>query len=154
MYGRIYTINFSAVSVAAAQDLISVQPASNKVVVLHKAVVSADDSETNQQLKTTIKKLTATLTVTGGTSQTPAPTATSNAAAGMTAKSNHTTRTTTSGATVVINAESFPSQGGFEYLPDINVRPIFVNGEGFVFGLEEAPATLTMSGYVVVEEIG
>lgn len=155
MYGRIYTITFSAISVAAAQDLLLVRPATNKVVVLHKAIVTPDDSETNQQLKTTIKRQTATLTVTGGTSVTPTPTATSNSAAGMTATRNHTTRTTTNGTELILNAESFPSQGGFEYVPDISQRPIFVAGEGLIFGLEEAPgSSIPMSGILVVEEIG
>ncbi len=155
VYGRIYFVSFSGVSVALAQDLILIRPASNKPCILRKFVLTPDDSETNQQLKVTIKRLPATLTVTGGTSQTPVPRATSDAAAGFTATSNHTSRTTTSGTAVHLNPESFPSQGGFEYLPDIPERPIFVNTEGCVIGLEEAPASsIAMSGYAVIEEIG
>lgn len=154
MYGRTYVVPMDAITISAVQDLLLIRPASNMPVVIHKVVVTADNSETNQQIKVSVNRLTATLTVTGGTSVTAVKKMNGDAAASFTATRNHTTQTTTNGSTQKLNPEGFPSQGGFEYLPDIHERPVVVNGEGFVVTIDESPGGIPMSAYAVVEEIG
>lgn len=156
MYGRIYTVRLTPTAVSAALDALEIAPAANKSVVLRKVVLTVTDSEVNKQVQVTIRTLPATLTSgsTGAAAPTVAPTATSNAAAGFTAENFNTSRATTTGTAQYHCDEGFPTQGGFEYLPDVDERPIAVNGQAFIVGIEETMDGATVGGYAVVEEIG
>ncbi len=154
MYGRIYTVRVTPTAVSAALDFLEIQPASNKPVILHKVVISPTVSETNQQVQATVRTLPATLTSgSGGSTPTIHKKNESDAAAAFTVEAFNTTRASSSGTGAYHCDEGFPSQGGFEYLPDISERPIAKNGEAFVIGIEESMAGAVMGGYAVVEEI-
>jgi hypothetical protein len=154
MYGRIYTIRVAPTAVSAALDFLEIRPAAEKPVILHKVVITPTVSETNQQVQGTVRVLPATLT-SGSAGSTPTihPKSTHDAAAGFAVEAFNTSRATTSGTAQYHADEGFPSQGGFEYLPDASERPIAFNGEAFVVGIEESLAGAVMGGYAVVEEI-
>ena len=150
---RMYVVPFVSVTISAAQDAFELRPATDKPITIHKVVITPDSSETNQQILVRIKRLPATVTSgTGGTTPTPVPLNSHDAAAAFTAEVNNTGRATTSGTALDLNPESFPSQGGFEYLPDVPARPVFFAGEACIVGIEEAPA-VACSGFALVEEM-
>ena len=155
MYGRIYTVRVAPTAVSAALDFLELVPATNKPLVIHKVVVTPTDSETNQQVRCTVRTLPATLTSgSGGSTPTIGGKSTDDAAAGFTAEAFNTTRATTSGTAVYHSDEGAPSQGGFEYRPDTpQQRPIIKAGQAFVVGIEESLAGATVGGYAIVEEI-
>jgi hypothetical protein len=154
MYGRIYTVRVAPTAVSAALDFLELVPATDKPVVVHKVVISPKDSETNQQVQVTIRTLPATLTSgSGGSTPTSGGKSTLDTAASFTVEAFNTTRATTSGTAVYHCDEGFPSQGGFEYLPDVTERPIVRAGQAFVVGIEESMAGAVVSGYAVVEEL-
>lgn len=155
MYGRIYTIRLTPTAVSAALDALEIQPAANKPVIVHKVVLSPTKSETNQQLQCTCKTLPATLTSgsTGATAPTVGPVNSHTAAHAFTVENFNTTRATSTGTTVFHADEGVPSQGGFEFLPDVLQRPIVYNGEAFVVGIEETLAGAEVGGYAIVEEL-
>lgn len=152
MYGRLYSVSFSNVTLSAAQDLFELQPADDKPIILHKVTIAPDSSETNQQVKVTIKRFSGAFTSgSGGTTATPVPLDSHDSAAGFACEINNTTRIT-GGTSVVIAADSFPSQGGYEYVPDVRQRPKGYQAEALVIGVEEATSA-AYSGYAIVEEI-
>lgn len=150
--GRIYTVSFSAVTLAEARDLFEIQPADDKPVTIRKIVVTPDSDETNKQLKITLSRFSGAFTSgSGGSSATAVAVNSHDAAAGFTAEVVNTTRAT-GGTSVLIQPESFPSQGGFEFNPDPAERPVVYQAEAFVVGCEENPGSVAYSGYMVVEE--
>jgi hypothetical protein len=150
MYGRIYTVRVTPTAVSAALDFLEIAPATQKPVVIHKVVISPTVSETNQQVQVTCRTLTSG---SGGSSPSINKKNESDASAGFTAEAFNTTRATTSGTAAYHADEGFPSQGGFEYLPDVSERPIIKNGEGFIVGIEESMSGAVVGGYAVVEEL-
>lgn len=152
MYGRLYSVSFSNVTLSAAQDLFELQPADDKPIIVHKVVVAPDTSETNQQVKVTVKRFSGAFTSGSvGSTATPVALDSHDAAAGFACEINNTTRCT-GGTSVVIVADSFPSQGGWEYMPDVRQRPKAYQAEAIVIGVEEATSA-AYSGYAIVEEI-
>lgn len=150
--GRIYTVSFSAVAFTPARDLFEIAPADDKPVVIRRIVVTPDSDETNKQLKVTLSRFSGAFTSgSGGSAPTPVPINSHDAAAGFTAETVNTTRAT-GGTSVLIQPESFPSQGGFEFNPDPDMRPVVYQGEAFVVGMEEDPAA-TYSGCLWAEEL-
>jgi hypothetical protein len=102
--------------------------------------------------------MTATLTVTGGSSVTPVanrPGTTDVAAAGFTATCNATTVTTTSGTSTIMeelawNIRSSP----WERWISEELRPIAIQGEGILVRMESTPADdITGELTFIVEEM-
>lgn len=154
MYGRIYQVRVAPTAVSAALDFLELVPATDKPVIIHKVVISPVDSETNQQIRVTVRMLPATFTSgTAGSTPTVHTRNSHDAASGFTVEAFNTGRATTSGTAQYLADEAFPSQGGFEYLPDIYERPVVYAGQGFIVGIEESMAGATVNGYAVVEEL-
>jgi hypothetical protein len=150
---RVYTVVFHNVAVAAAQDLFELQAADDKPIELLSVIVTDSDSETNEQLRTTIQKRTGAFTGgSGGTAPTPAPTATVETAAGFTAEVNNTTRAT-GGTQVMLHPEGWAAQGGIgaTNIPEATFKT--VQGEALIVGLEAAPgASRNLNGVAYVRE--
>jgi hypothetical protein len=154
--GRTYVVSFSAVAVTAVQDFFYFKAASDKPISPAKVVISVDSSETNEQLKISMKRLPATVTAgSGGSAPTPEKTSPGQGSAGFTARINDTTQATSSGTAVRLTPEGWPSQGGFEYKPDVFERVQFSSSEACVFSLDVAPgSSVNVSGYAFIEELG
>lgn len=154
MYGRIYTVRVAPTAVSAALDFLEIVPATDRPVVVHKVVITPTDSETNQQVRVSVRTLPATLTSgSGGSTPTSGAKSTLDTAFSGTVEAFNTTRASTSGTAVYHADEGYPSQGGFEYCPDVTERPIVRAGQAFVVGIEESMSGATVGGYAVIEEI-
>src|SRR5262245_5747892 len=127
-------------------DLLIIQPADDKPCrlvgwILGQSTETGDAAEEN--LRITTRHMTATLTVTGGTSVTPVanrPGTTDVASAGFTATCNATTVTTTSGTSTIMEelAWNIRSSPWERWIPE-ELRPIAIQGEGILVRMESTP---------------
>lgn len=154
--GRIYTVSFKNVTIAAAQDLVALKGSSGKICRVLRAWLQMNDTtlQTAQGLRLNFKYSSATITLgSGGSTPTPRPNDPGDAAASFTAHANDTTQATTSGAFT----DWFPT-GGHNYAGFDSPFPrpfVFGLNEGFVFELlSTVSGTCNYSGGVEVEESG
>ena len=162
MSGRIYRIPFNATITAAGgdTDLFTIQPAAEKPCKIVGWIIgqfSEIGDAQEEVVRLTIRHMTATVTVTGGTSVTPVarrPGTNEWAAAGFTAKTNHTTVATTSGTSVVVeefawNLRNVPFE---RWIPE-EMQIQAVNGEALLVRLETTLADdISFAGTLFVEE--
>lgn len=97
---RYYTVSFSAVSVAAQQDLFEITPADDKPcailgITLDNVGVAADAGDAQEELLAVNIIRGFTTSGSGGSAPTPAALATNDGAAGFAAEVNNTTVATT-----------------------------------------------------------
>ena len=152
--GRIYKVTFSAISISAVQDLFEINPGTNKPFWLLGCKITQSVSETSEQLRYTIERVTATFASgSGGGSAVVAKCDPGDSAAGFTAERNNTTRAT--GTKEILEDEGQNVINGWLYQPTPKQIEIFTNGQPCIIGLPTAPgAALTMSGVAYVEEVG
>ena len=142
---RIYRVPYTGTITNAGgdTDLVVLQPADDKPIKLVGWIIGqssevGDAAEEN--LRMTLRHMTATLTVTGGTSVTPVankPGTADVGAAGFTATCNCTTVTTTSGTSTIMeelgwNERSSPWE---RWIPE-ELRPQAIQGEGLILRIE------------------
>jgi hypothetical protein len=162
--GRAYSINFDNQTFANADgnvDIFSIVPAGDKICVIEALYLSnvggtADAGDAQEELlRLTFKRMTATVTITGGTSFTAVPLSTNDAAAGFTAKFYHATVATTTGATSVLHADGWNIRIPYVWLPPPEHRPIVaVSTSVFVVRLESTVADdVACSGTLIVREL-
>lgn len=153
---RIYTVSFENVSVAAAQDLIQIKGASNKMLRILRRWVGATDTTapTQQMLRLRERFLPATVTDgSGGSTPTPVKHDAGDAAATFTALANSTTPASSSGSAVVLYTAGVHVFNGFDDIHDD--PPTIGPSQSYVFELMSTVAgTVHLSGGVEVEEIG
>lgn len=156
--GRLYTVQFTAVAVTAQQDLFALLAASAKPLVVKDwwLAQTSDFGDVAAEIVGLAIKRGATNAGSGGSAPTPQPINPSDAAAGFTARVNDTTIANT-GTIVTLephgwNVMQAPG-GGFLYVPSSELG--VAGGQRLVIGLITTPAdSLTMSGFVRVEELG
>ena len=153
--GRTYAITFEAVAVTAAQDLVSVLPATQKPIVLHAVYVSQSTElgdAAEEQLRIAIVRGNTTVG-SGGGAFTPLPLSPNDAAAGATARINDTTPAS-AGTAVNMHVETFNVRAGWIYLPTPECRIATKNAEFLCIRLLAAPAdSVTMGCTVLIEEL-
>lgn len=154
--GRIYTVVFEKVTVAAVQDLFQIKGATGKTLRIKEVSVSCVDATlpTACMLALRCRFLPATVTDgSGGTTPTPQKVDPGDAAASFTALVNNTTPATTSGTAVKIRDDGCHIYAGYSYA--FPKPPEIGPSESFVFELITAPAaSSTLSGTATVEESG
>lgn len=153
--GRIYSVEFSGVAVSAAQDFFEILPAANKPVALHGVFLSqSSDAGDSEEEFLRIRVIRGhTTSGSGGTSATPRPADSNDAAAGATAEVNNTT-IASAGTAVNLHSEAFNSRAGLQLIWTPEMRPRCQNAELIVVRLLAAPAdALTMSGTLYFEEL-
>ena len=160
---RHYRIPYSGTVTAAGgdTDLLSLVPADDKPIrligwIFGQSSEVGDAQEEN--IRITIRHMTATVTITGGTSVTPVanrPGTSDYAAAGVTAKCNHTTVATTSGTSTIMeelgwNIRSSPWE---RWIPE-EFRPECVEGEAILVRMESTLADdITIEMTFLIEEL-
>lgn len=154
--GRIYRVTFEDVTIAAAQDLLSVLGAAGKMCLIRRIVFGATDTTapTNQQFKLRGRLLPATVTPgSGGSAQTPVKTDPGDASPSFTCRKNDTTGATTSGTAVITNEWGVNIYAG---LDEELARPIPIGpSQQFVFEMLSTPSgSPKCSAMIEVEEIG
>lgn len=156
--GRMYSASFSAVSVSAPVDCFEILAASGKPFILHEVALaqSSDYGDAAAEgLSVLIKKATGSYTSgSGGSTTTPRPHSTNDAAAGPTPETNNTTQAAAgSGALLTMRAEAFNVQSGYQYLPTPEQRMVFLPTEALVVSITAPTDAITLSGTVVFEEL-
>lgn len=127
-------------------DLLSIQPADDKPCrlvgwIFGQSTEVGDTAEEN--LRITLRHMTATVTITGGTAVTPVanrPGTTDIVAAGFTGTCNSTTVATTSGTSVIMeelawNVRATPWE---RWIPE-ELRPVAIQGEVILVRMESTP---------------
>jgi hypothetical protein len=153
---RTYTVSFENVTVSAAQDLLQVKGASNKMLRILRRWVSATDTTipTGQMLRLRERLLPATVTDgSGGSTPTPAKHDQGDAAATFTSLANSTTPASTNATAVVLATMGCHVFNGFDDIHDD--PPTVAPSQSYVFELlSTVTGTVHLSGGVEVEEIG
>jgi hypothetical protein len=154
---RVYTVAFKFVTVAAAQDLVSLKGSSGKTCRVRRCWLGMNDTtlQTAQGLRLNVKYGSATVTLgSGGSAPTPRPYDPGDSAASFTCRTNDTTPATTSGSFVDVTPNGIHNFGGYDF-PYGDRGPEFGLNEGVVFELPSTVSgTCNFSGGVEVEERG
>lgn len=159
--GRAYSVNFTAVAIAAQQDIFYVKPAADKPVYFEALYLSnvggtADAGDAQEELlDLRIVYVPATVTASsGGNSFTALPLAVNDSAAGFTSRINDTTIATTTGSLKVLHADGWNIRVPYVWLPPPEHRPTVANAAAMVVRLQTGPAdSVTCSGTLVVREV-
>jgi len=152
----IYTVQFNAVAVTAAQDLFEIVAGSAKPIVLIGFGVSqyTDVGDAAEELLSILVKSGQSTSGSGGSSVTPAATDASGSAASFTCEANNTTKAST-GTILTHYAYAWNVRGPMEIVLPEPMQLIMPASRRMTIELVGAPAdSLTMNGYAVVQEIG
>lgn len=148
---RIYTINFTNVTINAAQDLFLVLPGTNKPVQLVEFGLWADAAAALAQARVTLRRFSAVVTNGSGGAAIATPTklgASSDGAPGFTARTNDTVLATSSGTNEILKPFAFNVLNGLLYAPLPENRSLFLPGEACVLRLDTALTATVCDGYM------
>lgn len=132
--GRMYRVpaTFTIQNANGDVDLLSLVPASDKPIRLAGWIISqvseVGDAQ-EESLRITVRHMTATVTITGGTSVTPVanrPGTNQEVAAGFTAKVYHATVATTTGTSTIMEETAWNERGLWERFIPEEMRPMAV----------------------------
>jgi hypothetical protein len=160
-HGRLYTVCAENVSVTAQQDLAYVKPAADKMVFIERVKItvvggSADAGDAQEELLD-IQYCYVPATVTassGGSSNTPKPNNINDTAASFTARTNDTTKATTTGTITTFDAPGLNSRVGMDDLLPPEHRMPITNAAAFTVRLNTTPAdALAVNVTVWVREL-
>lgn len=159
--GRLYTVDFVAVSIIAQQDLFYIKPAADKICIIEAIYLAASggtaDAGDAQEELLDVELLYVPATVTagsGGTAPTPQPKMINDSAASFTARVNDTTKATSSGTIVNRHPDGWNNRIPFVYAPPAEHRDIVANAAAVVFRLNTTPVdAILVSGSMCVREL-
>lgn len=160
-FGRVYAVEFHAVSISAQQDLFYIKPAADKICILEALYLSnvgvaADAGDAQEELlEIRLAYVPSTVTVgSGGNSMTPNPLSINDTAAGFTARINDTTKATSSGTIVWRHSDGWNVRVPYVWLPPPEHRPIVANAAAMTVQLDATPTdAITCSGTLIVREL-
>jgi hypothetical protein len=160
--GRMYSISFSQVSIAAQQDLFSIKPNSDKPIILHSCYISnvdiAASSGDSKEQDWEVKIVRGNTTVgSGGTNPTARPLNAADTTFGPTTNVRVNDTTKVSGGTgIIIHDDGFNTRSGWAYRPTPEERIQCTATDGFIaIQLATTPsAAIKISGTLIVEEMG
>lgn len=153
--GRMYSAVFSAVSLAAAQDLFEIVAPADSVVVIHSIHLSqtSDTGDASEELLLVKLNSGATTSGSGGSSYTPVPLNFGDAAFGGTCEINNTTQAA-DGTIVTHLATAWNVRAPLDIVFTPETRPILSPSRRAVITLSAPADALTGHGTVFFEEIG
>ena len=152
---RVYTVTFSAVSVAAAQDLFELTPADDRpieIVGIELGQTSDVGDAADELLQISIIR-GFTTSGSGGTAATPTPLSPLETAAGFTAEVNNTIVANT-GTSATLHVGVWNVRAGYiNWFPE-GMRPAATQANSTLVVRQIAPAdAITMSGTLYVREL-
>ena len=155
--GRIYYVDLTPTAVTVAADLVEITPATNKPVIIRGLSIgqTTDTGDAQEEIISLVWVRGHTTSGSGGSAPTPRPKNPSDAAAGFTCETFNTTAAS-AGTTVNLPRHAWNVRVGLErpYTPEEAPEASAANTT-LVLRMAAAPAdSLTISGYVVVEELG
>ena len=153
--GRIYTAQFSAVAVSAAQDLFEIVAPSDAIVKIHNIRLgqTSDVGDAAEEILLIKLNSGATTSGSGGGSYTPVPIELGDAAFGGTCEINNTTQAA-DGTIVTNHAWPWNVRGPFEIIFEPETRPVLSPSRRCVLTIPAPADALTMMGTITFEEIG
>lgn len=154
--GRLYTMAFSNVSVAAVQDLLALYAGATRMFGVHAVNLGQITGTTVANARLRHRFLPATVTAgSGGAVGVINKTQVGDAAATVTGRTNDTTQATTSGTGVDLVDDVWNTINGYIWYPPIPGRPFVVPLSGaYIISLDNVPATMTCNGAITFEELG
>ena len=156
MPGRMYEASFNAVSVSAQQDLLEVNVASTKAVIVHSVHLSqsTEVGDGQEEGLNILVKTGATTSGSGGSTPTAIPRALGDSAYAGTVEANNTTKAT-SGTIVTHTARNWNVRVPLDLYWPPDQRIIAAPSARLTVELATTPADpITMSGSIVIEELG
>ena len=153
--GRLYTAQFSAVAVSAAQDLFEIVAPSDAIVKIHNIRLgqTSDVGDAAEEILLIKLNSGATTSGSGGGSYTPVPIELGDAAFGGTCEINNTTQAA-DGTIVTHHAWPWNVRGPFEIIFEPETRPVLSPSRRCVLTIPAPVDALTMMGTITFEEIG
>ena len=157
--GRVYRVPFNAVAVTAQQDFFEILAATGKHCIIHEWCLtqSTEVGDTSEEgLNVKMNRGTGATSGSGGTTVTPVILQASDAAAGMTAEANNTTKMTAGGGSITLEeTHNWNIRMPYRQIYTPETRPQIAPGERKTLELATTPAdSITVSGYMIVEELG
>lgn len=154
--GRIYTVQFNGVAVAAQQDLFEIVAPADAVVLLHELILSqlTDVKDAEEEMLLLLLKSGQTTSGSGGTAPTAVPKELGDAAFGGTTEVNNTTKASV-GTIVTHYAWHWNIRILFEKIWVPELRPVLSPSRRATIELATTPTdSITMGGILTFEEIG
>lgn len=154
--GRLYTMGFQNVSVAAVQDLLALYAGTTRMFGVHAVNLGQITGATVANARVRHRFLPATVTSgSGGAAGVLNKSSPGDAAATVTGRTNDTTQATTSGTAVDLVDDIWNTINGYVWYPPIPGRPFIVPlSTAYIISLDNVPATMTCNGSITLEEIG
>lgn len=160
--GRIYHYGYTGTFTNAGgnTDLISIQPADDKPVILRYfclSQISEVGDAAEEGIQISIHRMPATFTVgSGGSALTPAKGDRGGTAAGATVRANDTTVATTSGTDEIFGYVGWNERSVYDmWWLDDRFAPSAAQTDGLVIRADTTPADdLTINIYCIIEEMG
>ena len=153
--GRMYTAKFSSVAVSASVDVFELTAPSDAVIVIHRAEITDETSETSEQAFAKMKRGIGATSGSSGGSATISKHQTGDGATGATVETNNTSKMTAGGGSIEdLGSRGFNWLTGFQYTPTPEERYVISPGERFAIEIPAPAASRTISGELVFEEIG
>ena len=152
----IYTVPFVGVAVTAQQDLFELVAAAAKplLVLGFGLSQSTELGDAQEEQLSIILKSGQTTSGSGGTTPTPVPADSTGSAAGFTAEVNNTTKAS-AGTILTHYPYTWNVRGPFDIILPEPMQLLMAAGRRFTLELASTPAdSITMNGYMVVQEIG
>lgn len=154
--GEIYTVQFSAVAVTAAQDFFTLISGSTKPLIVHGFFLGqhtefGDAQDESLQIRV---RRGQTSSGSAGSTPTPVPINPSGAASTFTAHVNDTT-IANGGTIVTLHSDGMMVRGGYQIWFTPETRPVVAISSRLTVELVSTPAdSITMDGTIYVEEVG
>lgn len=152
----IYTVQFNGVAATAQQDFFEINAASTKplVIIAYGLSQSTETGDAAEEGLSILVKSGQSTSGSGGSSYTPVALDASQAAASFTAEINNTTKAST-GTIVTHYAYTWNVRMPFDIVLPEPMQIILPASRRFTLELATTPAdSITLSGYIVVQEIG
>lgn len=156
--GRLYQVPIAFVAQTAQIDVFELTAAAEKPCRIHE-IYLANSTEIGdaqeEQLTLKLKRASGTVTSgSGGSAPTPVPIDPDDAASGLTAEVNNTTKLVVGTGTITDERLfAWNVRQPFHQIFTPETRPIIKGGEKKVLELTATPAdSITMGGYALVEE--
>lgn len=157
--GRLYQVPIAFVAQTAQIDFFELTAAAEKPCLIHE-VYLANSTEVGdvqeEQLTLKLKRASGSVTSgSGGSTPTPVPIHPDDAASGLTAETNNTTKLAVGTGTITDERlYAWNVRTPFQMIFTPETRPKIKGGEKKVLELTATPAdSITMGGYVLVEEL-
>lgn len=153
--GRIYTVQFSAVAVTAAQDLFEINCASTKVTLIHEVHISQTSDVGDAAEEILLIKMISGYTTSGsgGSAPTAIPVSLGDAAFAGTVEVNNTTQANT-GTAVTHCVWGWNVRIPLDVIFTPESRKVMAPSSRLVVTIPAPADSLTMNGYMVIEELG